>query len=125
MQIRLLTDLIKDEYGNFYHGVRQTTGKEYNEITLVNAFMDYTFSRIISEDFIKDYNRQFLGKLPTKLLKGTIESINDGKVPLKIISMSDVIKNYDKIVIWNVYEKNAGIDIEPKISVYHETTITR
>ena len=124
MQINLNGDLIVDEYGNYYIATILKNGSA-KEVTLENAFMHYSFNRIIHEELLSEYRHQYLGKLLTEILKNAIESTKTSKVPLKIIPLKDVVEEFDKVTFYNVFEKNPNIDASSKYTVYEATEYTK
>ncbi len=70
MDIQLLTDMIKDDRGNYYVAVY----KNGKELTLVNAAVERAFYEVLefNEDFKTkhaEYERQFIGKIAMDKLR--------------------------------------------------------
>ncbi|WP_424768949.1 hypothetical protein [Paenibacillus sp. sgz302251] len=70
MNIELITDLIKDDRGNYYTAVR----KDEKELTLVNAMVERSYVDVLqfSEEFKKkfaEFENQFIGKMITDVLR--------------------------------------------------------
>jgi hypothetical protein len=89
--------LIFDERDNYYHATM--VDEEKKEIVLRNAFIDFSFSSIISDSYLKDHKREYVGKQAMDSLYGKInrikasQDLKDGdpeKVPLKLVSLNDV-----------------------------------
>lgn len=102
-------DLIQDELGNYYE-IKSMSGRK---ITLVNAFVHYSFRRIMNEDFLHTVKDQYeesvgVGQFFADMLKNRISMLTSGKVPGGIYSLSEVEKYYE-IEVNPLYERSIGI----------------
>ncbi|WP_053957152.1 hypothetical protein [Inediibacterium massiliense] len=112
MEILPMRDLIKDEYDNYYVVTRISDAEK--KITLVNAYMELSFRRILffNDNFkkeFKNYEGLYLGQQAMDILKYRINSLETGEVPGHIYSLNDVKKEYNKIEFVGLYEKNPSI----------------
>ena len=109
MNVKLLVDLIEDEYHNYY--VATKVGDK--EITLVNYFIERSFSLAIQsaiEENIKSGDKhpesRYLGEYPMKALKCHVQDIQSGIDKIaKIIPMSEILKEFI-VKVEPFYEKN-------------------
>lgn len=109
MEILIMRDLIKDDYGNYFIASRVTG----NEITLVHAVHFYSFNRILSHDFVeevnKDYNKHVaVGQYFVDMVKHRIKSLERKEVPGEIYELENVQKVY-KVHFDSLYERDVNL----------------
>mgnify|MGYP001184949057 CR=1 FL=1 len=113
MDILLLRDLVVDEYGNYYIAMRESENEGVKELTLVNAFIDLSFRRILTFDdsFKKEfaeYEHKYLGQQAMDILKSRIEQLSKHEVPGGIYKLSDVLQEY-KVKFIPFFERNPQV----------------
>ncbi|MCX2808525.1 hypothetical protein OQ477_00730 [Bacillus sp. ChL18] len=108
MDILPFRDLIQDGLGNYY----EIVSVEGDELTIVNFILYRTFTRIVKEDFIKDFekyeNTVYVGQLFMDMLNSKINGIKEGKFPGNIFLLEDILKKYN-VSNLPLYEKQASI----------------
>lgn len=115
MQLLPLRDLIKDDLGNHYTIVKQTTD-DINEITVVNAFVEASFRRILrfDDDFkneFKDYDDQYIGQISMDILLNRIDRLNREDVPGNVYTLEQVLRKYTvKFISMIEYSKNLKVE---------------
>ncbi|MBA4543839.1 hypothetical protein H1164_13170 [Thermoactinomyces daqus] len=109
MQINLLKDLIIDEYGNYYVAVKaKTGGGKPSEYTLVSAFMEIAFSSLITEEYYKEHQYEYVGRYILDLLKNHIEYCKSEGNGCKIIQLSELQKSC-KVYFDPFFERNPSV----------------
>ncbi|MEW9668902.1 hypothetical protein [Ammoniphilus sp. 3BR4] len=116
MQLLPLRDLIKDDLGNYYTIVKQTIDDDINEITVVNAFVEASFRRILrfDDDFkneFKDYEDQYIGQISMDILLNRIDHLNREDVPGNVYTLEQVLRKYTvKFISMIEYSKNPKVE---------------
>ncbi|PZE21684.1 hypothetical protein [Paenibacillus xerothermodurans] len=95
MDIRLLTDLIKDERGNYYVAV----AKEGTQLTLVNALVERSYQTLLefNEDFAKayaEYDHQFIGKITTDILRHDVVFAQNERGDSRLYDLETISRTY-------------------------------
>ena len=95
MEIELLTDLIKDERGNYYTAVRKDT----DEVTLVNALVERSYRRMLrmTEAFQEEYaayDGQWIGKIAADDLRHDIVFAMKEDGAGRLYTLEDVMSRY-------------------------------
>lgn len=109
MEILVMRDLIKDEYGNYYI-VSRVTG---NELTLVNAVHFYSFNRILNHDFVEEINKDYdkhvaVGQYFVDMVKYCIKSLKRKEVPGDIHEL-EIVKKFYKVHFDSLYERDVNL----------------
>ncbi len=95
MDIALLTDLIKDDRGNYYVAVDQLA----EQLTLVNALLERSYRTVLefNEDFRRtyaEYDGQYIGKIAADDLRHDIVFAMKEDEPSRIYTLEDVTQHY-------------------------------
>ncbi|ALS76919.1 hypothetical protein AUC31_17575 [Planococcus rifietoensis] len=109
MELLVMRDLIKDGLGNYY----TVTRIQDEKITVVNAFVHFTFRRLLGEDLVKEVNNHYsksvaVGQYFQDSLKSRISGLESGKYPGGIYTWEDVEKKYE-ITHEVFYERDVNV----------------
>lgn len=101
----LLRDLVKDDRGNYYIGIKQVG----NELHLVNAFVEFSFRRLlgVDGDLIENYDRQYTGKVALDTLRSWIKREKVVSYELDQLKQKYTLKFIDSAE----FERNPSITI--------------
>jgi len=95
MDIALLTDIVKDERGNYYVAVH----KDENALTLVNALLERSYRTVLSfdDDFRRkfaEYEGRYLGAVAADALRHDIVFASSGAGRGRVVPLADVEAAY-------------------------------
>ncbi|WP_430788564.1 hypothetical protein VBD025_01300 [Virgibacillus flavescens] len=102
--LRIHTDVVKDDLGNYYTANRSKhEGDKLLSVNLAHFYYEVAFTSIFTEELIEEYQHKLLGDVIREMLLERIEEMNsNGRM---IFTVQELLDNDIEVTFKEVTEK--------------------